>query len=138
MEKSLEEIFDFKNSDQAELDLGLRQRNFNTLEERLSLCKVCLNKKVDFNKGLLCGLSLEKPAFTTFCESYEEDTKAIEKLAPGKVRASKGKRIILPIVMSLLGFIRAVIRLNEESIYGWVFFALGIAWLLSIILDKEE
>ncbi|WP_299683716.1 hypothetical protein [uncultured Dokdonia sp.] len=49
-----------------------------TQEEKLQYCKVCVHKKMDFEQGLLCGLTSEKPSFDKFCRDYERDV-ALEK-----------------------------------------------------------
>lgn len=41
--------------------------------ERLKLCEVCSNRKFDPNSGLICGLTMLKPAFEGHCEDYNND-----------------------------------------------------------------
>lgn len=43
------------------------------LEERLKFCKLCENKRFDFDQGLLCKLTNQKPAFDSSCPSYNEN-----------------------------------------------------------------
>ncbi|GGG19647.1 hypothetical protein GCM10011344_20430 [Dokdonia pacifica] len=50
-----------------------------TQEEKLQYCKVCVHKKMDFQQGLLCGLTNEKPSFDMFCKDYERDVAAENK-----------------------------------------------------------
>jgi hypothetical protein len=50
-----------------------------TQEEKLQYCKVCVHKKMDFQQGLLCGLTNEKPSFDMFCRDYERDVASEKK-----------------------------------------------------------
>jgi len=52
-----------------------------TREERLELCQVCTNRKMDWNKGLLCGLTGEMAAFEETCESFNQDEQEAEYVA---------------------------------------------------------
>ena len=49
-------------------------------EERLNLCKVCKNRKFTLQKGIVCGLTGEKPTFEESCDAYIEDSVEKEKL----------------------------------------------------------
>lgn len=42
-----------------------------TLLERLESCKICENKKFDPNRGIVCGLTNEKPDFENTCPSFQ-------------------------------------------------------------------
>ncbi len=42
-------------------------------EEHLEYCSVCLHRKMDMKKGLLCGLTQEYADFDTSCEQYEQE-----------------------------------------------------------------
>ncbi len=48
-----------------------------TQEERLNTCKLCVNRKFDRTKGLVCGLTMEVPSFVDSCPDYEENPKAV-------------------------------------------------------------
>ncbi len=68
-------------------------------EEQLAFCKVCVNQKKDFQRGILCSLTDEIADFETSCESFERDTAKEERLQErniayaleGKI-ASQGQR----------------------------------------------
>ena len=45
-------------------------------EEQLKFCKVCVNRKMDISRGLLCGLTNEKADFEESCPDYKEDVEA--------------------------------------------------------------
>lgn len=49
-----------------------------TREERLEYCQVCTKRKMDWNKGLLCGLTGEAAAFEQTCDSFQQDEKEVE------------------------------------------------------------
>lgn len=52
-----------------------------TPEEKIKICALCQNRKMSLQKGIVCGLTDEKPQFEEACESYLVDEKevAIEK-----------------------------------------------------------
>lgn len=50
-----------------------------TKEERLKYCSVCKNKKLDFDRGLLCSLTDEAPTFEVECENIQVDVEEQEK-----------------------------------------------------------
>jgi hypothetical protein len=43
-----------------------------TLEERFKICKTCDNRKVDYEKGVVCQLTNEKPDFEETCVDYKD------------------------------------------------------------------
>ncbi|MGX1928887.1 hypothetical protein [Flagellimonas sp. 2504JD4-2] len=44
-----------------------------TRAERLEFCTICTNRKKDFQKGLLCGLTNDYAEFENTCDSFDED-----------------------------------------------------------------
>lgn len=50
-----------------------------TIEDQLKFCKVCKNKRMNVQKGIVCGLTGEKPDFNELCPNYEEDAKEVKK-----------------------------------------------------------
>jgi hypothetical protein len=42
-------------------------------EEQLAICETCTNRKMDFNRGILCSITDEKPTFIDSCNQYIED-----------------------------------------------------------------
>lgn len=46
--------------------------------EHIKVCKRCMNRKFDKQKGLICGLTDEVATFEVQCFSYVRDEKAIE------------------------------------------------------------
>lgn len=49
-----------------------------TREERLAFCQVCTKRKMDWNKGLLCGLTGEAATFEGNCDSFDVDEEELE------------------------------------------------------------
>lgn len=45
---------------------------------QLEICKNCMNRKMNLEKGLLCGLTMAKPTFANQCESFLVDQKMKE------------------------------------------------------------
>lgn len=52
-----------------------------TREERLEFCKVCTNRKLDWNIGLVCKLTERVADFEGECESYVQDKEEVEYVA---------------------------------------------------------
>lgn len=56
-----------------------------TREEHLEYCKICLNRKMNYQKGLICSLTDEIADFEETCVNFKEDPikkKEIENVAP--------------------------------------------------------
>lgn len=118
----------------------MQAKSFNTLNERLVLCKVCTNRKTDMNKGMVCGLNEEKAVFTTFCTDYYQDEKEKKRqleLNPPKKKSGFFGSWKAALLMSVLGFARAAMRGFQEPM-GLIFFGLGIAWLLIALTSKRD
>lgn len=49
-----------------------------TLEERLNYCKICTNRKMSLDTGIVCGLTSAKPTFEDQCVDFAADQKQIE------------------------------------------------------------
>lgn len=51
-----------------------------TQEERLEFCTICKHRELNFEKGLLCGITNQYATFENTCENYDEDLeKRIQK-----------------------------------------------------------
>lgn len=50
------------------------------IKDKKNYCRVCLNRNMDYDKGLLCGITNEKPAFDKTCPSFKLDEKNAERL----------------------------------------------------------
>ena len=46
-----------------------------TREEHVKFCKICKNRKLDRNKGIVCELTNEIADFVDECSNFEEDGK---------------------------------------------------------------
>lgn len=46
---------------------------------RLDICETCQNKSFDIKKGIICGLTNEKPTFQDTCPDYKENLKVSVK-----------------------------------------------------------
>lgn len=94
-----------------------------TQEEKLQYCKVCVNKKMDFQQGLLCGLTNKKPSFDMFCRDYERDI-TLEKKQKGREEASQWSngsnskvtvKNVLFVIVAIFAIIRLLIRIFSMS-----------------------
>jgi len=48
-------------------------------EDQIKFCEKCINRKMDFNQGLICCLSNKKAAFENSCDDYIIDDKISKK-----------------------------------------------------------
>lgn len=56
-----------------------------TIAQKLEYCKVCTNRKVDFNKGgLICGLTDQQAAFENECSDFNVDEHRLQEVAAAK------------------------------------------------------
>ncbi len=84
-------------------------------EERVSYCKVCIHRKMDFQQGLLCSLTNEKPNFDKFCSDFKRDI-ASEKRQKERKEESKwangsNSKVTFKTVLYAILLIFVVIRL---------------------------
>ena len=49
-----------------------------TIEERLNYCKICTNRAMDSQTGIVCGLTSAKPEFEDQCPDFNADQDQIE------------------------------------------------------------
>ena len=50
-----------------------------TIEERLNFCKICSNRSMSAQLGLVCSLTDQKPDFEASCESFSADQEEIAR-----------------------------------------------------------
>ncbi|MEL7145883.1 MAG: hypothetical protein AAFO69_05915 [Bacteroidota bacterium] len=62
------------------------------IKDKSNYCKVCTNRNMDYDKGLLCGMTNEKPSFKKTCPSFNLDEKNAERLVD---RESDIKKIMI-------------------------------------------
>ncbi|MEL0652255.1 hypothetical protein V6246_12550 [Algibacter sp. TI.3.09] len=118
---------------------ALKTKTYNTIDDRLSLCKRCVNKAFDSKTGLICSLDNTKPSFDTYCTDFivnEAETERIDKTEaiekPGFFGSWKGA-----LVMSILGFARFAMRGLDDP-FGVVFLALGLGWLVIVLTSRKS
>jgi hypothetical protein len=63
-----------------------------TLEERLDFCKICENRKINLQVGLVCSLTNKKPEFENKCEFFIKDEKEAERKLKLKLDATGTSR----------------------------------------------
>jgi len=51
-----------------------------SLDDRLRFCKICTNRKLDFNTGIVCNLTGAKPAFEHTCSTFALDEPEAQRL----------------------------------------------------------
>jgi hypothetical protein len=43
------------------------------MQEKIKICKICKNKQISDEQGIICGLTGEKPAFENECPDFNPD-----------------------------------------------------------------
>jgi len=94
--------------------------------DRLKICQTCRHRKMDFQRGLLCGLTNEFANFERSCDTFEEDVKA-------KVEIEKNdKKVGLKIFKTT----------EPSQTYwhklGWLLLAIILISFINIHLDRRD
>lgn len=118
---------------------SFERNTYTTIDQRLTVCKRCLNRKFDVNIGVVCSLNNSKPIFHSFCTDFNIDEKENEKMNKNNIVEKKGffgswKGAL---VMSLLGFLRAGLRGFDDP-FSLVFLCLGIGWLVMALFSNDK
>lgn len=64
-----------------------------TREERLEYCKICKNRKMDLEKGLVCKLTGEYADFSDRCANHKYDEKEDKRLSVEQEHIGKSEKI---------------------------------------------
>jgi len=96
--------------------------------DNLQFCSVCENKKFDRNRGIVCGITNEKPDFVNECPDYiaNEDAKTkltnhISKIKPNAKRADIAQLLLWIIIgLDFIGIISSYLQYNllSEALNG--------------------
>tara|TARA_R110002051_G_scaffold324618_1_gene422723 strand:+ start:3533 stop:3886 length:354 start_codon:yes stop_codon:yes gene_type:complete len=115
-----------------------------TREEYLKFCKVCVNRKIDLQKGLVCSLTNEIASFDQVCSQNEIDIVQQNKLAArGYQESTKETNTGFfgswksALLLCAFGFIKAVSK-GFDSKSGIIFLAIGIGWLVIALVRNEK
>ena len=117
----------------------LKHASYQTEQQRLALCKLCANRRLDMEVGMVCGLHGSKPQFNTYCDSFQIDKSQRAAAMPKGVVKQPGffgswKSALL---MSLLGFLRAGLKGMDDPM-GIIFLLLGLSWLLLVFMRSDN
>lgn len=113
-------------------------------EEQVKICSICLHRKMDISKGLVCNLTQEWANFHNQCASLSLDEAEFKRLEavyekiqnPQKSKGFWGSWKSA-LVLSVLGFFRAAMN-GFESGFGILFLVLGLGWLIiAISMNKD-
>ncbi|MGH1386093.1 hypothetical protein [Kordia sp.] len=95
------------------------------MNDKIEFCKTCTNRSFSSSKGIVCGLTNEKPNFVLSCSDYERDIKEEKKIADrqaiidaGEIYDDKGKpmptwRIVLSVIIFLIVIARLAMRCSK-------------------------
>lgn len=87
-------------------------------EKQLEFCSICLNRKMNLQKGLLCGLTNEFAAFENSCTDFLEDS------------VEKDKKLIRDLNASGHQDASNSLDFKENKDTGAIVFFIGVAILL--------
>ena len=95
------------------------------LHERLKLCERCKNRKFDFQTGLICSLTDEKPKFEHTCPDFIEDPSALqrkrgrevmnERMKKGDSGSVPGWRVFLSVIIMIFAIVRIALRMSRND-----------------------
>ncbi len=116
-----------------------------TLDERLVFCKICANRKIEFETGLVCSLTNQKPEFEDECEDFIIDEKEAERKlnlkldAAGPSRSQKGslepaKNINYGAFLTIAGIF---VLLFLSLLFGAMILITGISFLIRGYSQKK-
>jgi len=91
---------------------SLKQKSFETIKQRLDLCKLCTKRTYNSNIGLICSLTQVKPDFRKMCAEFNLDIKEYQKRKNRIINKSKKKPIWAYIITGLI-IIRILIKLIQ-------------------------
>ncbi len=66
--------------------------------DKINICKTCTNKKFDRDRGIVCGLTDQKPTFENSCSDYNANEAALfqeKNKAPIKPNSQRAKNAII-------------------------------------------
>ncbi|HMJ69103.1 MAG TPA: hypothetical protein VK508_09410 [Cyclobacteriaceae bacterium] len=124
-----------------------------TLDEQLRYCKICTNRKMDFNTGLVCSLTMAKPTFDVKCVTFNLDEPeaqrlvALEKAATEEEATTSGvfsmeqkgikKGVLGGIAMIAIALVWFFVGLAADRIFFYppVLFVIGIYALIKGLAD---
>lgn len=76
------------------------------LSEKIKLCAICKNSKRDMQRGIVCGLTDEKPTFGEHCDNLQaspEDLLALNKEEPASQKKTNMKLFIALFLILFVG-----------------------------------
>jgi hypothetical protein len=124
-----------------------------SLDEQLKYCKICLNRKLNPQTGLVCSLTNAKPDFVQTCPTFNLDQAEAERLvalekaaaaepdtgvfAPEKAGVKKGMLGgIIMIAIAVVWFFGGLAA-GYVFYYPPILFAIGVYALIKGALDKN-
>ncbi len=125
-----------------------------TLDNQLKYCKICQNRKLDFQVGLLCSLTGLKPSFEESCSTFTLDQSEADRLvalekaaheneesggmfAPEKSGIQKG--MLGGIIMIAIAVVWFFVGLAGGYIFYYppILFVIGIYALIKGLIDRN-
>ena len=110
----------------------------------MEFCTICENRKTDFNIGLTCKLTNEKPIFDEKCESFRKDIiEAERKLkqrldSAGNSRSENGslkpkRNFIYGTVLTIIGLFIFLLSM----VLGGIIIASGVSFIIRGVQQKK-
>lgn len=105
--------------------------------EKLSVCSICKNRKHSLQKGIVCGLTDEKPDFEAMCPEYVQDEKEVLKSTPPPVVTDPDEPKLIGAnwlkTVALLSLLNIILNLVDVSFI----FGLGVTQIAQVGVMEE-
>lgn len=92
-------------------------------EQHLQFCKVCTNRKMDPEKGLVCGLTDEYADFEDSCESFTQD---VELMRKNQIKRKEERKEMM---QSDFTFGLSRFGIKNGFVAGFLLIVVGTIWL---------
>lgn len=94
-----------------------------TREEQLVFCKKCTNRKLDFELGMLCGLTEKKADFNIECPSFIKDDTVIENA--GYIQSNSDRNISIRVSKDVITKLKSEQNITLGVISGIIVGTIG-------------
>ena len=86
------------------------------LSDKIKYCAICRNSKRDMERGIICGLTNEKPAFDRHCADLQASAHDIAELEESMIGGSQKSaiKIITAVIIVALGIAMGIMWLIHE------------------------
>lgn len=128
--------------------------------DQLAYCEQCKNYAFSSQKGIVCGLTDDKPAFIGTCDSFEIDEERSRKYLKDQALKEEARKEaeqyeqtngmsqmgvkrgsvagVILMVLAVLWFFGGIIYLNRIFFYPPILFIVGLVAMIKGIIKERE